>query len=147
MSAFLPDLVIKNAEGSLGAVIEVKNLQNLSRDEAIALRHDLVDYGLPSQIPYFLLLSQDIGFLWKGQNNLDAPPLYEFPMDPVIKRYLKKNPERRLYGTELELLVLQWLLNLTTKPQQDVEEPEKTLARSGFNDSIKGGAVLLKEAV
>ena len=149
MSAFRPDLVIKDSEGRLIAMVEVKNLQGLSRDEATTLRHDLVDYGLPTHIPYFLLLSQDVGFLWKEQEqeNLDAPPTYEFPMDTVVDRYVEKKPERRLYGAELELLVLQWLLNLIAKPQTAIEEPEKTLARAGFNESIKDAAITMQEAV
>jgi hypothetical protein len=149
MSSFQHDLVIKNPRGRPIAVIEVKNMQNLSRDEAIAIRHDLFDYGFTSQVPYFLLLSQEVGFMWKEskQKNPDAPPTYEFPMDKVITRYLRRNPGRRLYGEELEILLFRWLISLVTETQEDTEEPEKTLARSGFSELIRGAEVLLEEAV
>lgn len=147
MSSFRPDLLIKDSKGDPIAVVEVKNLQGLSRDEAAEIRHDLLEYGLPDQIPYFLLLSQDMGFLWKEpkKGSPNVPPTYEFPMDQVVERYLKQKTARRLYGRELELLVLQWLLNLATKPQQEVEEPEKTLSRSGFNEDIKGADILMEQ--
>jgi hypothetical protein len=142
-----PDILIENSEGYPIAFVEVKNLQNLSRDIATELRHNLIEYGVPAQVPYFLLLSQDVGFLWKETKQIDshAPPTYEFPMHQVVTRYLKEDSERRLYGHILELLVFQWLNDLATKPANESEEPEKTLALSGFSKSIKGAAILTEE--
>ena len=147
MANIRPDLVITNPNGDLIASIEIKNMTNLSSQEATEIRRDLLEYGLPNQAPYFLLLSQDIGFLWKktGSDTSDMPPTYEFPMNNIIERYLKRKTARRLYGSELELLVLQWLLNLSDKPQQEFEEPEKTLANSGFSKDIQGASVLLEQ--
>ena len=149
MQSLPADLVIKSLEGNLIAVVEVKNLKDLSREEAIEMRRLLLNYGFPSDVPYFLLLSQEVGFLWKEAkpNDFDAAPTYEFPMDKVVIRYSEGKPAaRRLYGAELELLVLQWLTNLATKPQRPIEEPETTLAHAGFNDSIKGASVFFGEA-
>src|SRR6266567_4257762 len=96
------DILIRNSEGDPIAIVEVRNRQNLSRDAAIEMRHNIVAGGLPTNVPYFLLLSQEVGFLWKGQqqDNLDAPPAYEFPMDKVVTRYSNRGPEERLYNTE-----------------------------------------------
>jgi hypothetical protein len=142
-----PDILIKSPQGFPIAVVEVKNQQNLSRDVATKLRRDMVAHGFLPQIPYFLLTSQDVGFLWKEPKHVsfDAPPTYEFPMDKVVARYLKREPGQRLYGAELELVVLQWLTDLALGTQKVVEEPEKTLALSGFNESIKGATVLTEE--
>jgi hypothetical protein len=142
-----PDILIRSPQGYPIAVVEVRNRQNLSRDVATQLRHNLIDYGLPSRVPYFMLLSQDVGYLWKEakQENADVPPTYEFPMDNVVSRYWKSDSEKRLYAEALELLILQWLSDLTKGMQKDVEEPEKTLAIAGFNESIKGAAVLAEE--
>ncbi len=140
------DILVRNLKGDPIAIVEVKNLTDLSRDEAIELRHSLIEYGIPSYVPYFLLLSQDVGFLWKGTQHeyLDAPPMYEFPMDKVVARYSDREPGQRLYGAELEVLVLRWLTNLATKPQKNTEEPERTLALSGFIESIKDASVLIE---
>jgi len=66
-------------------------------------------------------------------------------MNKVVARYLKREPGQRLYGAELELVVLQWLTDLALGTQKVVEEPEKTLALSGFNESIKGATILAEE--
>jgi len=109
----------------------------------------MVAHGLLPQIPYFLLASQDVGFLWKEPKfvSYDTPPTYEFPMDKVINRYIKREPGQRLYGAELELIVLQWLTDLTQETQKNTEEPEKTLALSGFSKSIKGATVLAEDEI
>jgi hypothetical protein len=91
-----------------------------------------------------LLLSQDIGYLWKNPNPQypDAPPNYEFPLGNVIDRYLKSAPKRRLSGEELELVLLQRLIELTLDHPEPTEEPELTLARAGFDSAIRRGRVI-----
>jgi hypothetical protein len=142
-----PDILIHDSEGYPIAVVEVKNLQNLSRDIATELRYNLINYGVSARVPYYLLLSQDVGFLWTESKQVEphAPPTYEFSMDKVVTRYLKEDSPRRLYGSILELLVYQWLNDLATKPVNEGEEPEKTLALSGFAKSIKGATILAED--
>ena len=147
MSAFRPDLLIKDLEGHPIAVVEVQSRLNMSSDVATEIRRSILNRGLPTHMPYFLLISQDKGFLWidTPSNDFDNPPDYEFPMIEVVGRYSRRKPDQRLYQTELELLILQWLTNLSSKPQRVNEEPEKTLALTGFTDSIKDAMVLLEE--
>lgn len=144
-----PDILIRSAEGNPIAVVEVKNLQNLTREEAIELRGNLVAYGIPTNVSYFLLLSQDVGFLWVEPKNarLDAPPDYEFPMDKVVARYSNANSQKRLYEGVLVYIILEWLTDLANNSQGLSEEPEKILAISGFTKSIKGAMILLEEAL
>lgn len=146
MTTFRPDLLIKSSNEDPIAVVEVKAMSNMTRDEAIVIRRNMLARGLPAHVPYFLLVSQDVGYLWKesGRAADSEPPTYEFPMHAVVNRYLDKEAQERLYGSVLELVMLQWLYNLSTKPQVTTEEPEKTLARSGFNESIKGAMVLME---
>jgi hypothetical protein len=140
------DILIRDATGSTLAVVEVKNIQNLSGDEAMQLRHNLAEFGVPFQAPFYLLLSQDTGFLWKDSSyeNLDVPPMYEFPMDDVVARYSHGKAGERLYGAVFEILVLRWLNNLTSQPSVTDKEPEKTLALSGFLHAVQGADVLLE---
>ena len=149
MSTYRSDLVVVDSHGESIAIVEVKNMPNLSSDQAAEIRQNLLEYGLPDKIPYFLLLSQDVGFLWKNSQleRTAILPTYDFSMNSVIERYLKQKTQRRLYESELELLVLQWLLNLSMKPQREAEEPEKTLAHSGFSKDIQGASILLEQAV
>lgn len=136
------DILIKDPDGYPIAVVELKNRQNLSRDVATEIRRNMLARGLPSRVPYFLLLSQDVGFLWKELVDPDAQPTYEFPMNNVVTRYLKEDSERRLYESILELIVFQWLNDLATNPGNVDQEPEKTLALSGFSQSIKDATIL-----
>lgn len=66
--SFKADLVIKNLEGPPIAIVEVQTRSNLSRDVATEIRHNMLERGLPSHLPYFMLLSQDRGYLWKEAN-------------------------------------------------------------------------------
>lgn len=145
---FVPDLVIKDSDGRPIAIVVVRTRTNMSRDVAMEIRRNMIEVGLPSHVPFFLLVSQDVGYLWKDTKTSepDALPVSEFSMRNVIERYSIKNLEQRLYGHELELVVYHWLTNLS-RPfhQEEVEEPEKTLALFGFNEAIRGALVLIEE--
>jgi hypothetical protein len=59
---------------------------------------------------------------------------------------VKREPGERLYGIEIEYLALQWLSDLASGKLKTNEEPEKTLALAGFNDSIREATVTLEDA-
>ena len=144
------DFLVRSQDGQPIAAIEVKNPQELSRDDAASLRRNMLAHGMLPRTPYFLLLSQDTGFLWNesGHKTLNAPTAYEFPMGEVVRRYLPEgDAKERLRGSQLELVVLQWLLSLTSSSQEVKAEPEKSLAPSGFLDSIKGATIIAEARV
>ncbi|HWS83310.1 MAG TPA: hypothetical protein VN207_03535 [Ktedonobacteraceae bacterium] len=145
MRTFQPSLVIEDSYERPIAVVEVTSLSDMSLDVVMEIRRSMLERGLPAHIPYFLLLSQDIGFLWKDDPSLsvDSPPNYEFPMDTVMVRYSKKPLEQRLYTGELEYLFLLWLMDLRAQPQEMVEEPEKKLTHAGFMDAIHRAMILM----
>ena len=149
MPNHLADLVIRDTKDDPLAVIDLVNFPGFSREEAIELRQRMIDRGLPAQLPYFLLLTQDVGFLWKDteKDQLDAPPNYEFPMNGLIQRYEKESSRRRLYGWELEFLILKWFIHLTASSEPDTEEPELTFVRSGLRELIKGTFVQIDEEI
>ena len=139
------DILVRGPNGQPIAAVEIKNPQKLSRDVASTVGRNMLVHGLLPGVPYFLLLSQDTGFLWKGgeQKTSDAPPTFQFPMRDVIERYLPDmDAKKRLRESELEWIILQWLLNLTTSQRDTKEEPEKSLALAGLLDSLRGATVL-----
>lgn len=141
------DIVIRNLEGNTIAAVEVNNSQNLSRDVAVDLRRTLIEHGFIPAAPYFMILSQDLGFLWKDTEPtaLDAPPTYEFSMRPVMQRYLSQiEAKGRLSGSVLELLVLHWLNEIALDGQQLPEDPERLLATSGFLDALRNAMILVE---
>ena len=118
--SFKADLVIKNLEGPPIAIVEVQTRSNLSRDVATEIRHNMLERGLPSHLPYFMLLSQDRGYLWKEANGETGlvQPNYEFPMGKVVERYSQHEPGQRLFEPELLYIVLHWLTNISMQPQK-----------------------------
>ncbi len=140
MQTFQPSMVIEDSYERPIAVVEVTSLSDMILDDALEIRESTLGRGLPAHVPYFLLVSQDIGFLWKNNPslNVNSSPDYEFPMHNVMVRFSRKLPEQRLYAEELGYVVLRWLMNLSSRSQDMGQEPEKTLARAGFVDAIKG---------
>jgi hypothetical protein len=141
------DFIVQGPNRDVVALVEVKNLKELSADTAAAIRRNLVahsDLGLRS--PFFMLLSQDVGYLWDQRsvpNQLEAVPTTEFPMEPVVRRYLPSFVHGpRLRGSQLELAVNQWLSDLAAGAIARVEAPERALLGSGFLDMIRGGRVI-----
>lgn len=148
MTAFQPEILIQSPQGKPIAVVEVRNRQHFSLDIAREYRRNLLTHGLYPHGPYFLLASQDKGYLWTDakENVIEAEPSYEFPMENVVARYMKTSPGERLYGSVFELVVLQWLYDLSAGTSTSLEEPEKTLERAGFNRLIKGANVIANVA-
>jgi hypothetical protein len=109
---------------------------------ATALRRNLVVHSGIPDVPYFLLVSQETGFLWKHAASPESPPTTSFPMGAVIERYIPSaGVDERLRGEQLELIVLQWLADLAADPNVPAGEPEDTLASCGFLDAIRGARV------
>lgn len=142
------DLIVRDDAGDPVFVVEVKNRQGLSAEIATQLRRNLVVHGLLRSARFFLLVSQDRGYLWAedARDLPNAPPRIEFPMSGVVRRYLpERSSDERLRGMELELVILQWLTELTRAAGADVDvnaEPERSLAQVGLLDVLQGGTVL-----
>ena len=140
MRTFQPSMVIEDSYECPIAAVEVTSSSDIIIDDTSKMWESTLEHSLPAHVPYFLLVSQNTGFLWKGSPSLNtnSSPDYEFPMHNVIVRFSRRQPEQRLHAEELGYVVLRWLMNLSSKPQDMEQEPEKTLERAGFVDAIKG---------
>ena len=93
---------------------------------------------------YFMLASQDVAFIWRDGE--EQPTVVS--MKPVIHRYLPDLAvEERLYGFQVETLVLHWLNELAAGWRNGTEEPESTLESIGFLDAVRNGTVHSKAVV
>lgn len=140
------DILVRDSQGNPIAAVEIKNRRPLTPEAAITLRRNLIAHGLLPAAPYFMVVSQDIGYLWlerAGDSaNPLAPPRLAFPMSPVIDRYLlERDLGESIGGAGLELLVLQWLLDLSSLPQSAASEPEQALDATGLLDALRGATV------
>ena len=138
------DIVIKDRNGKLKANIEVKNKKNLTAEAASFHYRNMMNYGFIANAPYFLMISQDIGFLWDDLESgiICSNPKLEFVMREVVGRYLPHLGEDRLSGSELEFLVIQWLMDLMGLDSYVQTEPERSLIDIGFTEAILGGVVV-----
>jgi hypothetical protein len=140
MTTHRPDFLMRSRNGSVVAAVEVKNLPDLSPELASMVRQDLLLDDVLPESPFFLLLSQDRGFLWDNRaSNGDSKPLV-FQMGPVVERYFPHARAPHLTGGSLEIIVLDWL-NELSRSNEVAKEPERTLAQAGLLDLLKGGTV------
>jgi hypothetical protein len=138
------DLVVHDAMGRQVVVVEVVNRHPLTQELAAGVRRHLIEHGPPIAAPYFLVLAQDDGYLWRQTDGLapDAPPSEHFPMRPVLQRNAPIiDPDVHYGSAQLELIVFQWLRDLVDGVLTANGEPETTLARAGLLDAVRGGEV------
>ena len=138
------DLVVTDSAGRPVAAVELKNRQDLNRDVAVQLRRNLAAHDALGNAPYFLLLSEDTGFVWKNApaNEILALPAAEFPMRSVVGRYSSgPSRPRRLRDTEFSALVFRWLQSLTRSTNGIADPAEMTLKEAGLLDAMRGGSV------
>ncbi len=138
------DIKVRDSEGSGLALVEVKNRTGLTPDIAVTLRRNLLAHGLANQnARFFLLVSQDIGYLWDQNTPQDidhSSPTVEFPMDSVIQHYLPSlSGSDRLSESQVELAVTQWLWDLANGVNDRPLEPEIALSNTDFLRLIRGG--------
>lgn len=139
--SYRADVVIHSPDGEIVALVEVKNREGLTRNIATTSRRNLLVHGLRSQnAPYFLLTSQETGYLWDQQMGLHAEesPTTSFSMRPVIERYVPwLMPGERLGEPQLQLIVVEWLSDLTEPSTILTGSPEEILEQSGFLARIR----------
>lgn len=138
------DILVADVDLKPIVIVEVKNRQDLSRDVATSLYRSLLAHGARPAVPYFLLVSQDRGFLWtEARPGETDEPILDFPMGGVILRYAPEyTPPGRLRGKELERLVAHWLLDLTDVRADIKDGPELLLREAGFIGAIQGAIVI-----
>jgi hypothetical protein len=143
------DLVVQAANGDVLALVEVKNREHLTPEIAEAYRENVLGHGPGNWWSrFFMLVSQDVGYLWDHGAHPGATetrPATVFPMEPVVRFYLPSLVDRgRLSGAELELAVSQWLWALAYGAEHRPKEPEMALAATDFPRLIRGGRVGLE---
>jgi hypothetical protein len=145
------DLTVRDSEGRPVVAVEVKNRRELTPDVAITLRRNIIAHGLLPSASYFMVLSQDVGYLWADNDrpvsDWYAPPTLQFPVAPVVRRYMPAiGAEDRLDEVQLQLLVLQWLTDLSSLAQPTESEPERLLASTRFLEDLRGTDVSVEVA-
>jgi hypothetical protein len=139
------DITVRGRNGNVVLVGECRNALNLDREAAQWIYdRQLVNYQRSA--PFLLLVSQDRGYLWNSAAKPGQPPAYEFPMAPVIQRYAPElGSDDRLLGSQLDVLVGQWLSELSVGLIGDTEA-EDALRSAGVVASLQGADINLEAA-
>lgn len=142
------DLIVLDLQGRPVAAVEVKNVPNLDDEAAVRLRRNFVAHRALSEAPYFLLVSEDYGYLWTHAppSLIAATPSFVIPMRQIAERYgASSTSHSRLQEAELEALVFQWLLDLAHRDASQDDEATRILRQAGFVEAIRGGRVLYQD--
>ena len=146
LQGFNYDLTIHDSRKTPIAFIELKNQVNMDENLADEFRKNIMLNNGYISAPYFLLLSQKVGFLWKDINkNLEELPTIVFNMIEVIKRYKPDEENYWFKKLELENIVYIWLLELSLLREFPENSAEEELAKVDFLQTIKGASVRFGE--
>ena len=101
-------------------------------------------HGLQARAPFFLLLSQEVGFLWTGPlAEFPDEPAHAFPMAEVVGHYLPELDHNRWLAPDVfRLVMLQWLYDLIDGKRGQDSEAERALAEAGLLDALWRARVL-----
>ncbi|MGH2487609.1 MAG: hypothetical protein ACRDHE_16530 [Ktedonobacterales bacterium] len=143
MLSYRYDLVVRNDHGNLVALVQIKNAKSFPIEFATLLAGQMLEDGALAEIPYLMVLSQEVGYLWHNATTGTITPAsaVQIDMTAVLDRYLQDDRDRRLIEAELVLRVQQWLIELSLGRIMPTSEPDRTLATLGFLDAIRGGLV------
>jgi hypothetical protein len=145
-----PDILVQSLAGFPIAIVEVKNRQRLTPGIASWMRREHIINGLSERVRFFLLISQDVGYLWDqtANSDADAPPTASFDMKEIARRYdTELQDDERIPSAQLEFIVFEWLRDLADKGHEPSREPETKLDQSGFLAAIEGGRIMFGATV
>jgi len=142
------DILVRTPLGQPLALVEVKNLERFTKDNALELRDALLWYGIDA-IPYVMVVSQSTGYLWKLQAR--RPGMAEYgqaqvlDMKPVFREYLTEvELGRHLRGAELELVLSHWLGDLARGHTQVLPQTQEEGPLSQFVADIRDAQIELE---
>lgn len=142
MMTMTTDISIRDRQKKLAALVELKNIPNLSPERAEEVRQSM---GMDdADAPYFLLISQDKGYIWARSQGNAAPARVELNMKQALSRYWPAvGKSAQLRHSELQLLVLQWLWDLITASSmpRTGDSIRKKLSDIGLLNAIREGDV------
>lgn len=145
----LADILVTSEAGWPVAIVEVKNRPGLGVGIASSIRRNLMTNGsLAGQAPYFLVVSDEVGWIWvRGREHQpqDSPEA-EFAMQQVVRHYASwLAPGERLSSGALEFVVANWLSDVAAGTAPILDGVTEPLSRTGFLESLNGKVVRINE--
>lgn len=139
------DLSIKNRDGQLALVVEVKRKRNVSPEWAAQLRRNILAHGTFPKAPYFLMVFPDKLYLWSPAEAYQdqSEPAYAVDASPILQPYFERAgvTADQISGTSLELIVASWLGEMIHSEQltESIDNSQRWLIDSGLYAAVAGG--------
>lgn len=128
------DLSLYDSDGRLTALAEVKNRTGTSGKWAAKTRRNLLAHGLGCGSDYFLLITPDRLYAWKGagSNPSEVWPMFEADTEPTFAPYFHHAGivPGRASGQAFELVVAAWLSDV----MRSADKPDHGSANRGWLD-------------
>ncbi len=151
MLEYRPDIAIRDAQGKVIAIIEVKGQETITGERAAQVRRNVLAHSPVPPVPFFAVVTPTTGYIWRTGPSFDSDqsfarlPDATFSTEGVIQRYLPEpRPTRIRNGPQLELVFYQWLTELTHGVPTDKSDAYEALSKAGLVDAAKGGFVDLQ---
>lgn len=137
------DLVARAQNGRVTALVEIENPRELAAETATAFRRDLLaDNRLDLAVPFFLMVSQDMGVLWQNDADPFAKPTIQFPLVQVVAQYWPwLDPAERLPELTLEPVMSRWLIDLALRAPDRPVDADRFFDGTNFLDAITAAAI------
>ena len=141
------DLALYDPGGRLVALAAVQNKRGTSREWAAKTRRNILAHGGFSDADFFLLITPDRFYLWKGAGiaPVELPPTHEVDAEAAFAPYFERTgvDPRSVGGYAFELIVAAWLgdvMRSAVSTEGRVDDRD-WLARSGFGTAVRGGRI------
>jgi hypothetical protein len=128
------DIVVRAQNGRVRALVEIKNPQEFTSEDATAFRRDLLaDNRLDLAVPFFLMVSQEMGFLWQNDPDPFAEPIIQFPLAKVVAHYWPGfDPAERLPEPALQHVITSWLDDLALRSPDRPRDADRYFDGTNF---------------
>ena len=141
------DIGVYDWRGQLIAVAEVKNMLGTSCDWAAKLRRNLFAHDGVCGAEYFLIITPDRLYLWKGVGTdlNQVPPTHEADMQPEFAKYFEGagiEPDR-IHRPAFEIMVDAWLSEAIRfrGEAKELAGNRSWLAESGLLSAVRDGRI------
>ncbi len=146
------DLTIRDENNRPLALVEIEGDVASRPDYAAILRSNVLSHTSALDIPFFLVLTPSVGYLWKSNPPLDAAnslvrlPDAEFSTAEILQHYVPGPvSETGWLGSALELVFYQWLFDLANGSNGVAPTKPRELTDTGFLQSMRGAHVILED--
>jgi hypothetical protein len=147
-----PDITLRNQRGEPLIIFDIRAKHHTTPQWAAELRRNLLAHDEFPSTQYFMIVTPDRLYLWRGLKPETEAVLPDFVVDsrPLFLPYLQKTSVDldRISRFVFEMLVISWLSDLVyaRRETEGMEPDQAWLMDSGFLDATRDGTLFYDHA-